>query len=386
MVWRFEMETSTDFLKWLDTDVCLKIFSCLDDPSDLIRAGSVSRSWFKFVIANGVCKQLCLRMFPQFSSVACVIEPSYGMKKTVDVGSSNSMEWETLERDHKVYASLVRALTTAVESDCISQAISASSTDNYPQESILNTLFARDRIHRRASYWSSKGQADPVVPETLIYKLIPGLCLITEVNIQPFQAYFQWGLPIYSAKSVRFRMGHPKSPVDTEKDLMDLPLQQPADDKFTWTYTSQEFPMAQENCLQSFKLPEPVLCIGGFLQIELLGRVQRQEMDGLFYLCVSHVQVLGQSLFPAFDIEILEPSGKFLLKFCPKDRYRASPCLLHGEPWAIPRELPALPSNLVQGNLRHLEQLLNMLHGNELGVEPYEWDDEDNELDDLLIF
>lgn len=26
----------------------------------------------------------------------------------------------------------------------------------------------------------------------------------------------------------------------------------------------------QENCLQTFKLPEPVLCIGGYLQIELL--------------------------------------------------------------------------------------------------------------------
>ena len=40
----------------------------------------------------------------------------------------------------------------------------------------------------------------------------------------------------------------------------------------------------QENSLQKFKLPEPVLCIGGYLQIELLGRVQKQEMDGLYYI------------------------------------------------------------------------------------------------------
>lgn len=40
----------------------------------------------------------------------------------------------------------------------------------------------------------------------------------------------------------------------------------------------------QENCLQNFRLPEPVLCIGGILQIELLGRVQRQEMDNLYYI------------------------------------------------------------------------------------------------------
>ncbi|CAL5433490.1 unnamed protein product [Camellia sinensis] len=40
-----------------------------------------------------------------------------------------------------------------------------------------------------------------------------------------------------------------------------------------------------ENCLQKFKLPEPVLCIDGILQVKLLGRVQRQELDGLFYIC-----------------------------------------------------------------------------------------------------
>ena len=42
--------------------------------------------------------------------------------------------------------------------------------------------------------------------------------------------------------------------------------------------------LIQENCLQPFKLPEPVLCVGGYMQIELLGRVQRQEIDGLFYI------------------------------------------------------------------------------------------------------
>ena len=57
-------------------------------------------------------------------------------------------------------------------------------------------------------------------------------------------AYFQRGSPIYSAKSVRFRMGHPKSPNDLGSHLLcdSLPS---ADDTFTWTYTSPEFPMAQ---------------------------------------------------------------------------------------------------------------------------------------------
>lgn len=155
----------------------------------------------------------------------------------------------------------------------------------------------------RYSYWSSNGQSNPYVPETLTYELVSQICVVTEINIQPFQADFQTGSPIYSAKSVRFRMGHIKASFDSSSD-----------EKYAWTYTSPEFPMTQEYRLQNFKLPEPVLCIGGILQIELLGRVQRQEMDGLLYICVSYVQALGSSLSPAFSVDILEPSGMFVLK------------------------------------------------------------------------
>lgn len=42
--------------------------------------------------------------------------------------------------------------------------------------------------------------------------------------------------------------------------------------------------LLQANALQSFRLPRPVLCIGGVLQIELLGRVQQQEMDNMYYI------------------------------------------------------------------------------------------------------
>ncbi|CAL9044637.1 unnamed protein product [Musa banksii] len=57
-----------------------------------------------------------------------------------------------------------------------------------------------------------------------------------------------------------------------------------SDDYDKWTYVSPEFPMEQENVLQSFKLPLPVICVGGMLQIELMGRVQKQAVDGLYYI------------------------------------------------------------------------------------------------------
>ncbi|KAF7814607.1 F-box protein [Senna tora] len=299
------MGSCVDFISSLDPDMSHKILLCLDDPSDLVRVSCVSRSWRRFVIANGLCKQLCLRMFPQLSRAACVVELNkHGAKEPEEVGSSYSMEWQALEKNHRVYAYLARASMTFGIGDCIGDTIGASSTDNFPEESIDNTLEPRDMIGERASYWSSKGQNNPDVPETLTYKLVSQICVITEISVQPFEAFFQPGLPIYSAKSVRIKMGYPNPSLDTSTE-----------EKYVWTYTSPEFPMAQENRLQKFILPEPVLCIGGILQIELLGRVQRQEMDNLFYICVCHVQVVGRPLSPAFSVEIRDhSSGMFTLK------------------------------------------------------------------------
>ncbi|KAM7472155.1 hypothetical protein LguiA_010338 [Lonicera macranthoides] len=377
------MGTRIDFLKWLETDVSMDIMTCLDDPSDLVRVSSVSKFWRHFVITHGFCKQLCLRMFPQVADIADVTEQSCRMEKSVDVGCSKSTEWENLEQDHRVYASLSRALTAFKLSVCIVDAVSASSTDNYPRESIVNTVGPEvPQIGRRTLYWSSKGHRDPQVPETLIYRLRADFCVISEIDIQPFQAYFQSGFPIYSAKSVRFRMGHPKCPSDIGRDLLHLPLQQWADGKFVWTYTSQEFPMAQENRLQRFKLPEPVICMGGFLQIELLGRVQRQEMDNLFYICVSHVQVVGQSLCPAFCVDVLDsPRGKFLLKYDSEAfRCRLQQGQGQGDGSSDTAASDALDYPQVEERMQgQLEDLLELLmHGIDPGIEPPEWDDEED--------
>ena len=145
------------------------------------------------VIANGLFKHLCLRMFPQLSRVARVMElDKCRAKKPVEVGSSYSMEWESLARDHRVYATLAQVCTSSFVGDCISEAISASSTDHYPDESIHNTLLPLLPAYAwRVSYWSSKGQTNPAVPETLIYKLKSEFCVITEINICPFQGMCQ---------------------------------------------------------------------------------------------------------------------------------------------------------------------------------------------------
>ncbi|KAG8390293.1 hypothetical protein BUALT_Bualt01G0068500 [Buddleja alternifolia] len=334
------MDCSRDFIEWLGQDLSMKILMCLNDISDLVRASAVSSSWRKFVITKGLCKQLCVRMFPEASHLANVVE----IKNTFEpmaTGTDISSQLTCLESEHRAYASLSRGLTAFTRKNCISDALFASSTDNYPVESIKNTLEPSETVDNWASYWSSKG-SNSAAPETLIYKLVAQLCLVTEVHIHPFQAYFQFGFPIYSAKAVRFQMGYPNPLTvenDDREDFMDV--KEFSEDKFVWTYTSPEFPMAQENHLQKFKLPEPVLCIGGILKVELLGRVQTQESDGLYYICITNVQAVGRPLSPAFDVEMLDEPGKYKLNYYPKSADRllsakslesessSSPCRFH---------------------------------------------------------
>ncbi|GKB41923.1 hypothetical protein Tco_0886865 [Tanacetum coccineum] len=51
----------------------------------------------------------------------------------------------------------LQGFTSFMRKDCILEAIVASSTDNYPLESIYHTLEPGDRVDLRASYWSSDG-------------------------------------------------------------------------------------------------------------------------------------------------------------------------------------------------------------------------------------
>lgn len=367
------MEDCCDFIQWLGADMSIKILLCLDNPTDLVRASAVSSTWRQFVVQNGLSKQLCIKMFPEVSSVAHVIEVNDRIEP-LEIRHDNSMEWSCLEREHKVYAFLARGFTSFMRKDCILEAIVASSTDNYPQESIHHTLEPGDRVDQRASYWSSEGELDPTVPETLVYKLTANLCVVTEIHIHPFQAYFQFGFPIYSAKAVRFRMGHLRPAYESEYDSMDgaSPALRFISEKVIWTYTSPSFPMAQESRLQKFKLPEPALCIGGILQIELLGRVQKQEMDEKYYICVSHVQVVGRPLSPAFDVDITDPSGKCTLKYYPNAEYCCSPNKSEGEASNSPSRFRSFTASI-----RGWEQMiLNTLLGGGVVVGNDDSDDE----------
>ncbi|KAL3824036.1 hypothetical protein ACJIZ3_020065 [Penstemon smallii] len=179
-----EAKPRVDFLQYLETDMSLYIMSFLHDPADLVRATSVSRFWRQFVIENGFAKELCLKTFSGSSNILGTVNQSKGKK------------WDySLQMDHEVYAALLYA----------------------------------------------NGHSNTNVPETLTYKL-RGIVAITQIGVSPLRAE---GSPFtFSAKSVRFIVGHSKSPRKNETDLI-------ADDEIEWTYTSPEFPMKHDYSMET---------------------------------------------------------------------------------------------------------------------------------------
>ncbi|KAJ0038806.1 hypothetical protein Pint_23089 [Pistacia integerrima] len=113
-----------------------------------------------------------------------------GLKEPAEGATENFVKEQSSESENRVYTFLAQGCTSFPVRGLIFEQIYASSTDNYPEESIHNTLEPRDRVARRASYWSSKGHSNPVVLETLIYKLARDLCVISEINMQPFHGIY----------------------------------------------------------------------------------------------------------------------------------------------------------------------------------------------------
>ncbi|KAL5727688.1 hypothetical protein ACHQM5_000856 [Ranunculus cassubicifolius] len=289
------MASFGDFLDVLGYDISSYIVGFLDNPADIVRVSSVSRSWRRFVIENGSSKKLCLKLFPELSNAAYAIEAHSGIQLT---SSSVLIDLENLSKKHKVYIFLALGLFPTARINCMSNAIKATSTISRDM-GIRNTLEPLE-IGKEVSYWSSYGERNDMVPETLKYKLISNLCFITEINIQPFQDSSQTGHPIFSAKAVQFRVSYHNSMLRAVPRLH-------LENEIEWTYLSPVFPMAQENGLQKFELPEPVLCIDGTLEIHFVGRVQRHRSDNLYYICVAHVQVVGRAFVPGFAKKLDHP-------------------------------------------------------------------------------
>ncbi|KMZ71503.1 F-box family protein, putative, expressed [Zostera marina] len=311
--------TGFDFVDCFTTDLVLNIFGYIDDCDDLVRCSVVSHKWNQLVIENSLCKNITVKLHPEVTAFYQVYVEKDSHDSVEDFGGKSN-EWENLKCEHRVYSLIAHNLKIFTPNkECILRTINASSTDNYPDESIENTMNPSDFGGQGPSYWSSTGSKDSQKPETLTYELISDLCVVDEIKIKPFEAFFQHGIPLYSAKGVRFKLGHWKhSAMSQENDTsMFNTSEESHDDRFWWSYISPIYPMAHENKLQTFKLPKQVLCTGVVFQVELLGRVQIQESDDLYYICMSYVQVFGRRFSSNFDIHYLGNSERLVLNYHP---------------------------------------------------------------------
>jgi hypothetical protein len=194
-----------DLLEWVSPDLSASVFGRLDHPADLVRAAAVSQTWRRFgeqsspscyrfifavslsspicaVIENELSKNLCLRLCPEVATVAAAAEVTRSPP-------SPSFSESDSKRDYRIYSNLAAALVSGSGKPsvgCVLRCVGASSTDNFPIETIVHTLDEHDVVNFRPSYWSSCGADDPEEPESLTYRLNSDICIVDEIRVLPF--------------------------------------------------------------------------------------------------------------------------------------------------------------------------------------------------------
>jgi hypothetical protein len=200
-----------DLLDWVGTDICASIFHLLDHPADLVRAAAVSRPWRRFgeqfssssqmaidslyhrrlpefpsftaVIENNLSKSLCLRLCPEVATVAAVAEVTRS-------ASSPAVPVPESVRDFRIFSNLAGAVVSAPRNHDVAiftHCIGASSTDQFPKETMEHTLDEDYIVNFRPSYWSSGGSDSPDAPESLTYRLNHDICIVDEIKVHPFE-------------------------------------------------------------------------------------------------------------------------------------------------------------------------------------------------------
>jgi hypothetical protein len=122
-------------------------------------------------------------------------------------------------------------------------------------------------------FWSSIGSASPDVDEFLIYEAASPY-LISAVEISFYQAMYQLGSPCYAPERVRISIGMHA-------------------DQFE--YCTGEIPVSNTPLVQRVDI-HPIMVYGRVIRVDLIGKVQRQPDDNLFYSCVRYFSASGISL------------------------------------------------------------------------------------------
>jgi hypothetical protein len=111
--------------------------------------------------------------------------------------------------------------------------------------------------------------------------LFPKVAFISGFTLTPYQAFFHDGSPIYAPREAVLQIFLPFIPGDPLSEGITL-------------FESEPFHVELSAQSQIFRLPIPILGIGGIAKIVLRGAYQRQTILGNdFYVCISHASILG---------------------------------------------------------------------------------------------
>eukprot|EP01065_Artemidia_motanka_P032470 TRINITY_DN39481_c0_g1_i1.p1 TRINITY_DN39481_c0_g1~~TRINITY_DN39481_c0_g1_i1.p1 ORF type:complete len:386 (+),score=63.84 TRINITY_DN39481_c0_g1_i1:135-1160(+) len=192
------------------------------------------------------------------------------------------------------FRAALRELLTADSESLVSAPVFATSTDQADQ-GIDKTLDARE-----TSFWSSAGTQQAGTDDSVVYQLSGPMALVREVRVSFFEADFQDGNPLYPSQALRVDVGWLPPGMELDsccKRGRNIPGEDPGPDlheladQFVWD-TAQLYPgVANTDACQAFRLPK--LALGAFIRLKLIGKLQTQSSDGLYYVCIKSLRVVG---------------------------------------------------------------------------------------------
>lgn len=224
----------------------------------------------------------------------------------------------SLCRDHGEAKRLVRCLFRAKDAQLAAEVIRSSSVDR-PEEDARHVLRPRaahrreNRRFRHPLYWSSSGtQPEHAMSEDhgeatgarrseedvegkrslewIEMRLNASVAVVEAVQMQAFRAEFQRYAPLYAPKWARLvRL----------KDLQDVDGHGFAEGSDRWEAWEDDVgwhEVEYTDQVQTWSTPRREACIGGCVRLEMRGKPQRQEADGLHYTCLSRVRLLGRAV------------------------------------------------------------------------------------------
>ncbi|KND00220.1 uncharacterized protein SPPG_04555 [Spizellomyces punctatus DAOM BR117] len=223
-------------------------------------------SGLPYVLHDGDAKDLVSPMSPASPS-------SFTLPKSQDLRmpeNAKKVRFTELIHDPKQFFREIGEVTIMAEQeplDLLEQGLQASSEDD-EQQTIACTLDDSAR-----TFWSSKGTADMLSSEWLVYKLRQPVCIVTRVEITPYKARYQRGMPIYAPRYMTMSIGFSPEPENMH-------------------FISELFPVENRNVSQSFNI-KPTLVVGGYVRLHLHGRYQTQPGDNLYYTVLQSVRCFG---------------------------------------------------------------------------------------------